>query len=298
MIKIPVVQTIRFAYEFTFRHIGAIIGLIWIPQLLMSLGGYFMQKPYMDQIAAGAGEASGGGTEILLALGYVIVALFLVAVIGVAVTRQALGLRQGPAVAHFSFGAAELRVVGGTVAIVMLLVLFLLALSVAMLALGQGVKLLHLDATGTSLMQGVVGVLMLGGICAIIYVMVRLSFLFIPASVAEENYGIERSWEKTRGNFWRILAVALACQLPVLLLISALEMAILGPQYFANEFALMTDPTAAARLGAEHMRLYSNGLPLLLGLNFAMAPLVYGLVLSSSVAVYRALTKPATEIIA
>ena len=34
MTKIPVLDTIRAAYRFTFTHLGAIIGLIWLPMIL------------------------------------------------------------------------------------------------------------------------------------------------------------------------------------------------------------------------------------------------------------------------
>jgi hypothetical protein len=43
MKKIPVTQTIQAAYRFVFTHLGAIIGLIWLPMLLVTVLGFFVE---------------------------------------------------------------------------------------------------------------------------------------------------------------------------------------------------------------------------------------------------------------
>ena len=53
MKKIPVLETIKAAYGFVFTHLGAIIGLIWLPMVLVTVPGFFVEQRYFDA-AAGA----------------------------------------------------------------------------------------------------------------------------------------------------------------------------------------------------------------------------------------------------
>ena len=51
MKKIPVLATIREAYDFTFTHLGAIIGLIWLPMILITVIGFFVLQRFFDAYA-------------------------------------------------------------------------------------------------------------------------------------------------------------------------------------------------------------------------------------------------------
>jgi len=51
MNKIPVGETIRFAYAFTFGEIGTIIGLIWIPTLINAVATFFALRAYYATLA-------------------------------------------------------------------------------------------------------------------------------------------------------------------------------------------------------------------------------------------------------
>ncbi len=207
--KIPVLDTIRYAYAFTFGHLGTIIGLIWLPMVIFAVAGYFVMSYYYGVVP----EAVSGGNPValgqagLVVMGWSLVSLMLSAIMYVAVTRQALGLRQGPAVVHFALGAPELRVFAGFIGLFALLLLFLLA---------DAVVLAVIKGLGHSpVMTGVAGAVYLAGLLAIVYAAVRLSFLFIPAGVAEEKIGLAESWQLTRGNFWNIFAVGVAVFLPL-----------------------------------------------------------------------------------
>ena len=46
MKKIPVLDSIRYAYAFTFGHLGTIIGLIWVPMVILAVAGYFVMSYY------------------------------------------------------------------------------------------------------------------------------------------------------------------------------------------------------------------------------------------------------------
>src|SRR5476649_265369 len=129
MRRISVVAAIRDAYVFTFRHLGAIVGLTWVPTLLLTVMGFFSsQHLYNDAIEAlSAGPTAGLGASLLVWLGYLVSSLLLQAVAFVAVVQLALGARTTPVFAHFSFGPLEWRMFGALMSFAaMLLLVFLL----------------------------------------------------------------------------------------------------------------------------------------------------------------------------
>ena len=134
------------------------------------------------------------------------------AIIFVPVVRQALGLRQGAAVVHFRLGAAEFRLFGAI--LLLLLVTFVLAVGLRLLEFGLG-----LVTSGRGVAIGIVAALIvLATSLAFVYAIVRLGFLILPVTVAEEQISLVRGWIVTKGNFWRIFAVVLAIGIPIALL--------------------------------------------------------------------------------
>ena len=63
MNKIPVLQTIKESYRFTFGGLGTVIGLIWLPIIIMTVGGYFAMVPYISGMAGAleSGDMSQAG---------------------------------------------------------------------------------------------------------------------------------------------------------------------------------------------------------------------------------------------
>ncbi|MEI9886359.1 MAG: hypothetical protein WDN08_07615 [Rhizomicrobium sp.] len=293
MNKLPVGQTIRFAYVFTFAEIGTVIGLIWIPTLINSVAGFFVLRTYYQAVADMIDSAAPPpGGELLLPFLLLVLTLLLLAMIGAAISRQALGLRKGPAFVHFSFGRAELRVFGGFFGLYLLLLLFFIVFfGVTVGAAAGGVA----AAAGNSGAAGLIGVgvslLALAGLFAMIYIGVRLSFLMVPAVLDGHDFGLARSWELTKGNFWRIAAVGAATLLPVLLVIAVAETAILGPEFFVPpDPATAKDAAANLKQLAAQMRAVQAHMPLLMGLNFVVSPLLYGLVFAPAAFAYRILS--------
>ena len=291
MNKIPVGQTIRFAYAFTFGEIGTVIGLIWIPTVINSVGSFVLFG-----VLNGVEEGPGGvpimaGPQLGLMMLYFVVAFFLAAMMAVAVTQQALGLRKGPAFAHFALGGTELRVFGGFFGLYMLFLLFILGFAligvVAALAGGAAVKA---SAGAAPLIGSVLGVLGLIASGALVYIFVRLSFLFIPSAVNEGEFGLTRSWELTKGNFWRIFAVGMAVLMPLLLVEAATEFFILGPAYFAAMADQIRDTANAARYAAVQSHIVQTRLPLLLGMGLILAPIMQGLLFAPAAFAYRILS--------
>ncbi len=290
MKKIPVRDSIVYGYSFTFGHLGTIIGLIWLPMVIVAVAGYFVMSGFYGSVpdAVSAGNPAAVGQSYLLVTAWWFASLLLYAMMYTAVTRQAMGLREGPAAIHFHLGAAEMRVFGVILGLFAIALVFLMG-DRALLALfkGLGAKVPALMSVGA--------LLYLLGLLAIIYAIARLGFLAIPATVAEDTVALGRAWELSRGNFWRMVAVSLATLLPLFIVMSLAEVAILGSDFFLPK-TMVANADAAQRLQsmAAQMRAASGQLPLLSGLSFLLAPFLAGLTMAPAAFAYRALTAPET----
>ena len=60
--------------------------------------------------------------------------------------------------------------------------------------------------------------LAIGLLGALIYVQARLVYLLVPVTVVEKRFGLWRSWELSKGNFWRIVVVAVGTVAPLVIL--------------------------------------------------------------------------------
>ena len=284
MTKIPVLACIRYGYEFTFGHLGTIIGLIWLPMVIVAVPGYFVASHYYAALPAAVteGNSAAVGQLMLLVLMWSLSALFISSMMYVAVMRQALGLRQGPAIVHFSLGPDELRIFGAVVGLIGVAMLFLVA---------DGVAVAVTRRLGGKIAAELVAV---GVLLAILYALFRLGFFLAAATVAEEKVGLGRAWQLSAGNFWRIAGVALATLGPLLLIMFAAQVAILGPHFYMHKpLGTKGDEAENIREMIEQMRIASENLPALSGLSFVLAPLFLGLGLAPSAFAYRALTAAA-----
>jgi hypothetical protein len=287
---IPVGKTIAFAYQFTLENLGAIIGLIWLPTVAITVGGFFADTTYSATVntAMQEGRSAAAGQAVMGLLAWYLLSILLSAMAATAVTRQALGLRKGPAFISFSLGLPEFRVFGAMLSLIAVLLLLLLPYlftvsSVALAAQAGG--------AGTAVLSLAALALALAGAGGILYVLARLSFLMLPATVAENVSGLARSWALTRGNFWRIAGVG-ACTLgPILVIMGVGEYVILGPEFFLA--GLNTTLTAAqqTKIAMEQQHTMIQHLPMLLGLSLLIAPFYFGLMLAPAAYAYRALTE-------
>jgi len=291
MNKIPVGQTIRFAYAFTFGEIGTIIGLIWIPTLINAVASFFVLRAYYDTLINSfengmPPSGAGLGWPLLLAF----LAMLLLAMIGVAITQQAMGLRQGPAFARVSLGSAEWRAFGGFFGLYMLLVLFIAIFAVAVSAASVATaNAAQSSPAFAGPLATVIGLAVLIGIGILLYLMVRLSFLLVPSVVDGGEFGLSRSWLLTKGNFWRIVLVGLATLLPILLILSVVQLVLFGPGYFIPDLQQAGDAALRVRGMVDKMRTTRENMPILMGLSFVISPLLYGLMFSAPAFAYRSL---------
>ncbi len=281
MRKIPVWKTIAGGYSFAFGQLGTIIGLIWLPMVIVAVVGYFVMAQYYAAMpsAVEQGDPAAAGRAALIVIVWSLVSLLLWSMMYAAVTRQALGLRKGPALFSFQFGRTELRVFGAIVALVAIFAMFVAVyFLIARVVAGAN------PALGAGL--GLIAIVYLG---ALMFVMVRLSFFLIPATIAEGRIGLARSWELSSGNFWRIVLIGLATLGPMLLVTAIAEILILGPGFFTPHHAAAGDTDAQLREMAAQMRAASPHMPVLYGFSFLIAPIVAGLALAPPAFAYLAL---------
>ena len=292
MNKIPVGQTIRFAYAFTFGEIGTVIGLIWIPTLIQTVADFFILGTYYPVLAdAFDAGAAPSGPAALLPLLLVVVSMLTMAMVGVAITQQVLGLRAGPVFAHIAFGSAELKVFGGYFFLYGLAILFLFVfvLAVSLVSAGSLAAVNFMGGGAPAFAVGLV-VLSLVGLAAAIFVMTRLSYLLVPTILDGADFGVLRSWQLTRGNFWRIFIVGLATLLPLFIVIDVVGAIFLGPPPVAAQSATPATVEALLHSFAAELRSTLPHLPVLMGVGLVMSPLTYGLLFAPAAFAYRVLS--------
>jgi len=268
----PVVATLRDAYSFTLTHLGSVIGLIWVPMVLLTVMGFFSSQRYYNTTieALASNNAEQIWSSLLMWLAYLIAALLLQAVMYAAVTQLALGLRSGPVWAHFAFGQAEWRMFRALLAFTGLMFPFFLFGS----ALVNVVVLQAAPAAPAALLI----------FYGLILAAIARFFVLLPAiSATESGPLLRRAWMLTAGNFWRLLAVLLAIIVPLFI------------------FAILLMVPVAQRLpplptgGSPQVQQLAmltwlrQALPFLWGLLFLIWPLVMGLFAGASVSAWRAL---------
>lgn len=280
--KIPVLAAIRDGYRFVGTHLGAIIGMIWVPMVVVTVTGFFAtQRFYAAQVMAGnAGNPALAGPAFLLLLLQMAGSIFLYAMMYTAVTQAALGSRDAQA-GPVAFGRTEWRMTRALMGMFVLAITFLMGID-----LGLAGLLLALGKVAAPMQALAVNLVALPLLAALIYVFVRLFFFLPIAVVAGDGAPLARAWNMGRGQFWRMLGV-LAGALGPLLVLYALGLALLlagSGTPPADEAALLARVQAA--------------LPLIKGLGFLVAPLILGLFCGASASAWRAITRRGVEIVA
>lgn len=189
--KLNVFGTISEAYGGSWRHLGEMVRLIWFPGLL-----------YL--IFSIASTVVNTESQLFLALALEVASFFLWPVIAVAWHRFILLGDASSRAVHFSFGRPEALFL--LVSVVLFLLLapgIIIAMSAAMLPESSAAPLLSFF-----------GLLLL---LVAIYLFVRLTLL-LPAAAIGAPLDPRLVLERTRGNFWRLIAVVLAVVLPLLMI--------------------------------------------------------------------------------
>lgn len=271
MNKLPVGQTIIDAYGFTFTQLGTIIGLIWFPTVLSTL------LSFLPQLAAGnASPDTITDADAFARLAVALLMTLLSAIAYVAVARQALGLRQGPAAFHFSLGMPEFRVYGA-----LLILYFFMAI----------LLLVPLEAEriggAVSVIASYVALLV---ILLVLYLAVRIGSLLIPSVVAESKVDFTRLWLLTRGNFGRIVLVAAAIFIPLVVVYVAVAYGLISSDLRSVALVETSDPKVLAQQVSALQDVFMRHTPELMGVGLIMTPFAVGLALAASASAYRTLS--------
>ena len=214
MNKIPVGATIAQAYRFVFAKFFSLLGIVWLPLVILGAGGVLVTRQAAVFSGAMAGRNfSAMGPALMVLIPYYILALLLLLMQIVGITEQALGKRKGSPFFYFNIGRPLWLLAGS----MLLLVLVFVGV---ILAAGLGGALLTLLGALLSGGSRAVSALVLAiGFVAVylvmIYVLVRLTFLMTPVVVAENRIGLGRAWQLGKGNFWRMFLVLLSILVPV-----------------------------------------------------------------------------------
>lgn len=235
--KIPLERTIGDTYRFAFGNILSIFGIAWLPCVLMIAAGAAVVWWLLPDFAAidwSAQPDAAINHEVgirlwlkmlsVLPLLYVLIYV-LFAMVTVGIQRKALGLHPGLVFVYFSLGAEVWRLLGAMI-LAVLAVCFNAACTVASVMavfwLGQHYQL----PSAYGLVETVA---VIAGVFWFYYSLVRLAFFIAPVVVAEGGFGLARSWQLGRRNFWRIVAIVLACVFGPMLVFSMVSQIVVMP---------------------------------------------------------------------
>lgn len=306
MNRIPVGQTIAQSYAFVFGRYFSLLEIIWLPYVLLGAANFLVMAQVMKGIATAAPETGhpdifGAMQSMRLVWLVNLIALAFFAIMLVGVAREALGERRKTRFVYLRLTMDELRAAGAI--FFLFAMLYAVMFGVAMIgALLGAVAVAVLQANGGSVGQpgpaagiaeiiAIVAAFALVIGTAVLYVGVRLSFLFLPVTLVEKRFGLWRSWELMRGNFWRAVAIGFAVTIPILLINGAIFWFSMGPfvlgmmRHFGDPHA-MTDQAQMFR--SEMLAMWTS-MPYLWAAGLAAAPIIYGLSAVPGVFAWRAM---------
>jgi hypothetical protein len=320
--KIPIGKTIGEAYDFALGRYLPILGVIWLPLALLVAAEYFVLVPYFLRVFEFVQFALQHAKdhhpvpppEMATMRPYIwsvdALAVVVSIWIQVGIAKTALGLRTGPLFAYIPVGLDELRVIGAYIVFIALVYGGFLGFAIVVgIGVALGAALVSGGAFDFSAMGstapwifGAIAAGILAIFAALIYVQIRLLFLLVPATVAEKRFGLWRSWELSRGNFWRIFVVGVGTLSPLL----AFEFVLIFAFYIlivltvvANVMMLKAHgtvhggPAAVANVLTMLWRYAAVYGALIAAIVLPLLPIFYGLRFSPSVFAYRAIADKA-----
>ncbi|GEM_PF-522657 len=308
MNKVPVMATIEAAYGFAFGRFLTVLGVVWLPYLL--LYGFIFGVPaalgtdFLDLMFSPF-----GGNPNPFAPWYMLGVRFLpwiaAAIIQVGVLERALGIKTGPALAYLSLGKPVWRMLG---AWILAAIFFIIAIIVIAVIGGILIAIAALAASSNKLVMGLaIAVLVAAIVVTVFYFALRLFFLLGAVVVAEQRIGIERTVELSKGNVGRLFVIALAIFIPVLIAEMILAAIFLASAFPALSHLAHTLPAIQAGEGQNpfpqvmaHMSIMMHALLretgpyfyVLVAVGFLFRVLVIGLLAGAAAHAYRALVPP------
>jgi hypothetical protein len=224
MSKIPVLGTVSRAYGFLLGDIATIVRLAWAPLLIGAGLNYVYGPQIMDATIAAKGSPDALVALMPMQLLIGVVAFVTGVMATVALLRVViLGDRKPGLFVYLWLGGAELR-------IVLVTILLVVAFIAAIFASGLVFALLGAMAAAVPGMNVLVSLALIGLALALVWAALRLS-LVSPVVVAENNLGVERSWQLMSGNVLRMILVLILTFLPYAIAASVAGFAVLGADF-------------------------------------------------------------------
>ena len=169
----------------------------------------------------------------------------------------------------------------------MLFIAIILALMFGLILAAIAAGLMGQAAGSKVIAGGVVTVVLVAGLCVLLVSLVRLGFLLVPITVAEEKISFERGWLLTQGNFWRIASVLFIVTLPTLIVLCIASFALMGRELDA--LGQVAQHLAPQAIMERYRMIVSAHAPELIGINLIVTPFTLGLTLGAAAAGYKAL---------
>ena len=296
--KIPVLKTITYAYAFVFVHLRQVLTLSLVPVTLAAAALYFSVVYYFNGLIGFVrGENTNGLGPAFAAMGgSVLLMLVLYALLATSLVRFAMGMSDGSP--RLGLGRTETRMVG---AMLRFYLLFMFIVVIASLIGGFVVGFIIAgnrvgDETPEQVFQhlpgsAAVSVAVLGLAAAIFlfYTLLRMSFFLASSVVDGEAKPLGRAWEMGRGNVLRIILVAIALAVPLILLQFLAQYLIIG----ADSFSAVPQPKTLEEMVSQLTVERDNFLPT--SIISAVANLfLFGLGCAAQAYAYRALVSVPT----
>ncbi|MBA2587570.1 MAG: hypothetical protein H0U98_02995 [Alphaproteobacteria bacterium] len=222
MRKIPVGATIAHAYHFAFADFLTVFKAIWLPlaayaALSIPMMGRMMQL--MASLGARDPAALSAIGPLFLLYPFLLILIFMQFL---AVSEAALGVRPNDSWFYFPLGKKLWRLIGGVLLALLAIIALMLCYALIAFVLGFVLNTVLKSFVSAAMATGLTGVfaalLFLVAYGVLIFLTIRFFFLLAPASIVEQRLGVGRSWQLTRGNFWRAFLVTLSIVLPLVVI--------------------------------------------------------------------------------
>jgi hypothetical protein len=229
MNKLPVGEIIASSYRFLFGRIGTVLAITLLPAVLYTAADSAAHLYFAAHRSTVESQDPQAQALYFLVMGAGFVAsVYARAAAAVGIVREIFGQRvQG---IHFPYDRTAWRMFAASIRFwIGSAVLILLAFGIG--ALGLILAGISPNTTGPVPLTPASLLAMLIGWVALLYAlatMLRMGFVLPGVVVAEEKGGLQRSHDLAKGNFWRIVALAIALVLPTFVLLIAGETAVLG----------------------------------------------------------------------
>jgi hypothetical protein len=294
MNKIPVGATIAYAYRFAFGQAPTLLRAIWLPLLLQLVLAFFLIKRSALLFAAMNAQDPSATTLVgpVLLLVPVIIILFFVQL--TAAMETALG---NPPRSWFTFRLDKpmWRLLGGFVITALIITAamigYLMVLYVVAFLAEATLKASVSAGTARSLAILIAAGVVLVAYGGVIFLAVRFLFLTAPISVAQRQIGLTQAWHLSAGNFWRILLIALAILIPILIVNYAFTLSLTGLPPAMPGASKQAREAAEAAWRVAEMNAMAERWYLTLPLSGVLLLFQFGAGCAAQVFAYRALTE-------